>query len=279
LTIIGSNDNNMIEDKQVVINNNGGNIVDPFFKNKLEKQIKQMCTIFKDKTEIKDSLKMIYTQFYFDELEKLYDLVKEENSNILKVSDGLLLQGLKFRNSKLSKKIFEKNNTKVFKNAIDQVEKDINMIINKDSNYNSAIMGSILYNPKGFDNTMIGAIPIFWNDIKNEVLKKMYFHEFTVITIFNPLYIIEEIKKLGYLVISKYCENENIKITRKKRLENFDFFIPYVTNHLQSEKSIVEIIKEIDKISNGEKITKKYTIKLQQILGNTIWRNNWESLD
>jgi hypothetical protein len=107
--------------------------------------------------------------------------------------------------------------------------------------------------------------------INKQILKEIYFYEFQVFSLFNPVHLIEKIIDQGIYVESHYYKYDQLKEKFKKpyiKLELFDLFIPYIVNHLQTEDSVISILDYIRKsqLKLDLKSRKKIEIRMQQMI-------------
>lgn len=200
-----------------------------------------------------DLKKKLYNPTYTKELESLLNSSKKYEGNFVQVSDGLAFISLKSKKSSLFKKIFY---TDFKKNGLDEKFKlnyieIVKNLVKKDSENNTIIIGQLLYNPDLTDKNTPGTVPLFWHPLKNNLLKQMYFLDTVVISLFNPIHLIEKIEKLGYYVDSKYANKKSEEIKPQKGIERFDLFISYIINFLMTESFVIETIKQTENEYNG----------------------------
>lgn len=216
----------------------------------------------KDKNDIKKDL---VNPSYSKEIEKLLSQSKMKKVNSIQVSNGLAFIALESKKSSLYHNIFLKDFTK---NGLseDFGEKYLEIaknLIKKESKNNSIIIGQLLYNPDLTDKNTPGTIPLFWHPIDIKLLKRLYFLDTIVTSLFNPAHLIEEIEKMDYFVESKYSNKIKEEKKHHKYLERFDLFISYIINFLMTESFVIESVKHIDESAkNGD--NSRILIKLQQ---------------
>ena len=204
--------------------------------------------LFNEKGE-NDRRKNLENPTYSKEVEKLLKSSKVNQSKNIQVSEGLAFISLKSRKTSLYNNIFYKDFTKY---GINETFKEVYVeaakkLIKKESNNNGIIIGQLLYNPDLTDKNTPGTVPLFWHPIESKVLKQMYFLNTIVVSLFNPVHLIEEIEKLGYFVDSKYSDKKRENIKPTKGIDRFDLFISYIINFLMTESFVIKSIKEIDK--------------------------------
>lgn len=181
---------------------------------------------------------------YSSNVEKLIFKSKLKEASYEKVSDGLAYAAIKLKKTNLFNRIYNSNfKTEALHNKATET---INSLVKKDSNLNAIIVGQLLYNPDFTDKNTPGTVPIFWHPINHKALKKIYFGDCFVISLFNPAHLIETIKELGFSVDSKYAKEEvNFDSNpTKNSIQFFDLFISYIMNFLMSEEFVIHSIKE-----------------------------------
>ena len=212
------------------------------------RQILGMANFLFNKKNENDRNESFENPTYSKEIEKLLKTSKLNGNKYIKVSKGLAFISLKSRKSNLYNNIFHKDYTKYGMNEnfnklyIEAAKK----LLKKNSNNNGIIIGQLLYNPDLTDKTTPGTVPLFWHPIDTEVLKRLYFLNTIVISIFNPAHLIEEIEELGYYVDSKYSNKKRDNINPKKGIERFDLFISYIINFLMNESFVIKSVKKIN---------------------------------
>jgi len=229
------------------------------------RQILGMANLLINEKSENDINKNLTNPTYSKEVENLISSSKMHKNNFIQVSEGLAFISLKSKKSSLFHNIFYKDFTK---SGLNEEFKDtyveiVKKLVKKGSDNNSIIIGQLLYNPDLTDKNTPGTVPLFWHPIKHDILKKMYFLDTTVISLFNPVHLIEGIESLGYSVESKYVNKNEKDDKPKKRIERFDLFISYIINFLMTESVVLDSIREIEK-EYKDVGNKKISIRLQQ---------------
>lgn len=213
------------------------------------RQILGMANLLYNEKGENDRRKNLENPTYSKEVEKLLKSSKVNQSNYIQVSEGLAFIYLKSRKTSLYNNIFHKDLKKYgvndnFKEIYVEAAKKL---IKKESKNNGIIIGQLLYNPDLTDKNTPGTVPLFWHPIDSNVLKQMYFLNTIVISLFNPVHLIEDIEKLGYFVDSKYSDKKREDVKPTKGIDRFDLFISYIINFLMTESFVIKSIQEIDK--------------------------------
>lgn len=228
------------------------------------RQILGIANLLVDVKGENDERKKLFNPTYSKEVEKLILSTKPNDSQFIKVSDGLAFSLMKTRKTSLFHNIFHKDFIKhgigdrFNENYVEVVKK----LIKKDSEDNGIIIGQLLYNPDLTAKNTPGTVPLFWHPINIKALKQLYFFDTIVISLFNPIHLISEIENMGFHVDSKYSKKK-VEVKQTKGVERFDLFISYIINFLMTEAFVLETIKEVENnyINRGNA---KILIKPQQ---------------
>lgn len=212
------------------------------------RQILGMANLLVNEKGENDVNKKLTNPTYSKEIESLLSSSRMHKSNFIQVSEGLVFISLKSKKSSLFHNIFHKDFTK---NGLDDKFKSnyveiVKKLVKKGSENNGIIIGQLLYNPDLTDKNTPGTVPLFWHPIKSNLLKQMYFLDTIVISLFNPIHLIEEIEDFGYFVDSKYVNKKKEDMKPQKGIERFDLFISYIINFLMTESFVMDSVKQID---------------------------------
>ena len=217
---------------------------------KLKNQLKNMGKFFKfDYSPI--GKEDILNGYNISNLQKLIKVMSRKKIAIDKISESLLIFGIKNNRKTLEKRIFNepKLNNRIFEKV--NFTNHALSICDKESKENSIILGELS------TNYFTGGTPIFWWPLEDKVLEKLFFKEFIFITIYNPYYFIKKLREAGFKIIYtgvKWYFNISIDINGGNfSINNIDYFINAIIYHLMKEESIIEILlRLIEKAKNGE---------------------------
>lgn len=214
-------------------------------KDEKDRRKRQLLNIsnFLNKEIESDKNVNLFVQNYSSNVESLIFKSKLKEAAYEKVSDGLAYACIKLKKTSIFNRVYCSN----FKtDSLHQATGTINSLVKKGSTINSIIMGQLLYNPDFTDKNTPGTVPIFWHPINHKALKKLYFGDCFVISLFNPAHLIETIEEMGFAIDSKYGrEKLQFDSTPKKNsVQYFDLFISYIMNFLMSEDFVIQSIKE-----------------------------------
>jgi hypothetical protein len=184
--------------------------------------------------------------YHVKELNELGLALKKESIVYQKAGDGLLLIGIKNK----SKTYATRLKFKLPKNLFKDLDIHALEIIDKDLGENRAIVGSL-------DPTFIvGSTPIFWWPIDLELIRKYFFGEVAIATVYNPCHLINKLKKEDFKVFTK--DKRNFRLEKRindkiMKIEDLNYYFSSIQNHLLSEKAVIEIFKIVSKkIELGE---------------------------
>jgi hypothetical protein len=244
--------------------------IDYFNPARFERQIKSMTdALMVYYPKYTDITKVISEEFHCKEIEQLHAQSSTKKLAFVHASEGLVFSGFKTQSNSFLYKFFKHKTPKFVKKDKNTTEHILGTI-NKNSTQNSILVGSLQYDKEHLDNYVPGSIPLFWFPIKKNILKEIYFDDFQVVSIFNPINLILQLNELGIVVKSNFCEhddNKNNNIFPRMTIEYFDFFVPLILNHLQSEKSIINVIKLVkDELVNKKLKNSKVELRLIQMV-------------
>ena len=248
--------------------------IDYFDKDRLERQLKSMSEALKvyiPSDSNQNSSQDIEEEYYCKFIEKLYSISSYSKLTFIQASEGLLYAGIKSKSKNAIVKYLNPRPNKIPERDIKTGTDFVTKIIKKSSSQNGLIYSRLQYGLNDLDNLVRGAIPLFWMPINNEILKDLYFEDFQVVSLFNPVHLIERLITKGIIVKSKYYDNDQqLSETKKPRItaEYFDLYIPFITSFLQTENSIVIIFDliETEYFVKEDKVNTRIEIKMQQFV-------------
>jgi hypothetical protein len=100
-----------------------------------------------------------------------------------------------------------------------------------------------------------GTTPMFWWPVPLEFVRKLAFHEVTVVTVYNPAHLIRKLRMLGFDVRLNGIQLSLTKRVGKVQAEMGDMhhFLHYIQQHLVREDFVLEIFRKIlRRIESGE---------------------------
>jgi hypothetical protein len=239
----------------------------PKIQEQLKKQLKKMAASF-DHSQKVHKLDVSHT-VYTDELKRVVAGLKKTDLVCEQAGDGLLLMGVKnSRLKSLSSRLLVGSRADVEK-RLPGIEKRLIQIMDASqagtpTNMNSIIIGGIDL------RTFPGATPIFWWPIQAEILRKIFFREVEIVTMYNPAHLMRKLIELGFTV-ETLNRRRNYMISRKigrRVIEPYDmsYLLKMVQSCLIHEDVVISVLSDlVQMVEAGEVLsgTKVY-LSLQQ---------------
>jgi hypothetical protein len=218
----------------------------------LKRQLKTMAASFNE-PKVSQVIK-IRDKTHLHEFRKLAEGLGKKTLVIEKAGDGLLLVGFRSNREKsLFGRLLPKT-TADFKKRLKGIETYAHRImdltqVGTSSNTNSIFIGSLDL------GAFPGTTPMFWWSVPSEFVRKLIFHEVTVVALYNPAHLIRKLRASGF-----EAQLKGTQLTVTKRLGTFQFemgnmqhFLHYVQQHLIREDFILAIFQTLlDRIDAGE---------------------------
>jgi len=213
----------------------------PEIKQKLQKQMKEMNTVFEKKESLGN--KDVNDGYYIDELNEFVSDMKKNKFTFKKIGDGLLITGYKNDFRKIISRLIPET-PKILYEKPEYLQKQAQTIVNGELEDNMIIIGEL--NPQ----FLIGSTPLFWWPVDIEFLRKLYFREIIIATIYNPAHFINKLRSLGFTVTQqkKYqCSVEKTVDGKNIEIEGFSYFVHFIQNHLLREDAVIDILSEFNR--------------------------------
>jgi len=205
----------------------------------------------------------LVNQSYAKEVNNLVKNTRMDAINLVQTSPGVAFCCIKFRSASLFTRIFKREYQDLAAMSGGKLAETAVKLVKKGSKNNGIIIGQLLYNPDFSDKNTPGTVPIFWNPMDNAVLKRIYFIDCAIISLFNPAHLIEELIDMGFSVESNYAPKAKIPTSRGKVIRQFDLFISYIMNYLLTESFVTDAVKEAVEYAEGKPFA-QVSIRLQQ---------------
>lgn len=218
----------------------------PKMKSKWENQFKRMVESFS--VPKADRTLKVHTSFQLDALERVASALEAISVVYEKAGDGLMLVGTKsWRTNSLSSSLLGHSVPdldKHFGEVVSQAKQLIDMEQAKSpKNANSIFIGRLT------TAMLIGTIPIFWWPVQTAFLRKLFFREAFVLTLYNPAHLIKKLRALGYEV-ELVDDGRRHKVSRlvgsgKIEVSGMGHFESLVKDYLMSEDAVVAIFSDV----------------------------------
>jgi hypothetical protein len=121
-------------------------------------------------------------------------------------------------------------------------------LMHPDRNLNSLVIGSLAYGAGGSPVNHLGMPPLIWQNLDSTVLFDILFKRVTVVTLFNPAYLIAGLNAEGFEVslVKAPLTFRVTKTTKTHRTELFgiDYFLRLRTQSLYEHESVLRLLLE-----------------------------------
>lgn len=213
----------------------------PEIKQRLSKQLGEIDAVFKEtESALKEDIKGHY---HTNELNQIAsELEKQPIIAYQKVGDGLLVTAIKNEKKTLRSRLTISQNLDHIKEDLRKKAEDL---ICANSNYNAIIIGSLDY------THIPRTTPLFWWNVDIDIIRKIFFNEIMITTLYNPCHLIKKMNEIGYDV--EISENQRkYKLEKKvknKRIEinGFEYYFTAIQNILLKEEVLIEICEKLSK--------------------------------
>jgi hypothetical protein len=103
--------------------------------------------------------------------------------------------------------------------------------------------------------TFPGTTPILWWSLQPDFIRKLIFHEITVVTIYNPAHLIRKLRALGFNALLNGTHLKVIKRIENSEFEmkNMHYFLHLIQQHLVREELVLATFENlIGQIRSGK---------------------------
>ena len=219
---------------------------------KLEKQMEKMAESFV-LPKIIQSVE-IEAKYHTDELNDLSKTLSKSTIAYRKAGDGLLLVGLKRRRSySLYANLFGRLLSE-WADYLSDLPKHVVLLCDsgqsgQESNTNSITISHLV------PHMMIGAVPMFWWPVEIDMLRRIFFREVVVFSIYNPAHLARKLRSLGFEV-SLVAKGDLAAVKymgdKEARIEGIRYFTESIRFFLLHEEFVVTTIaKMLDEMERG----------------------------
>lgn len=124
---------------------------------------------------------------------------------------------------------------------------DMTKLLIPGSPHNHLITGGIHY-AANQPALLRGTVPLFWWDMASDVIRQILMGEITVMTLFNPAYLLHRIEAEGFAV-TRFNPPDGFGVERefeggaKMSVENFSYFARLIPAVMFSEDQVVELFR------------------------------------
>jgi hypothetical protein len=185
---------------------------------------------------------------YIEDLIALANTINAAAASYRKAGDGMLLVGLKFKESKLSSRLCAPSRFKTNR-LLKHFGKEVSAIVDEARHDNSAIVGSLVYTAGSEYSLMQGMTPFLWWPIDVDFMRSVLFQEVVVFNVFNPIHLLKRLETLGFTV-HRDGKSRDYRITKRDgdkvlELVALPFYFSMIQKYLFSEDTVIEIIEKV----------------------------------
>jgi hypothetical protein len=213
------------------------------FKTRMKRQMSGMSSSLVNNEP--DSKKALFGANYVDELSELgREVLRGRPTQIRVGQGGVLAAVMPYKSKKLSSRLLGRQSGAKAISQLKGLEKLIHEASDPNSAENSLNMGE-LRTEYGW-----GAMPFFWWPVSVDFLEKLYFGEVTIFSIFNPVYLIANLRASGFEVTNTHSQVPTVRKYVQDGIvdiENFSFFMSAVHRYLWREDKIMEVLNTMVK--------------------------------
>jgi len=219
----------------------------PELLDRLKKQLKGMQEAFKPPLR-KDPPENVGMLFIEMKLKELYDQSSIGKWGSIKVDRGLLLVGIRFKEMPLYSQLRgEPIDTGAnFQRNLETLKSPTAEIIDKSLPQNFILTSWILYPAEGRYFLPFGMRPLFFWPLDAAVRKSIIFQEMRVMTLYNPVFLINDLRQIGLEVeFGKDMEFKIVKKNGEKRVEclGMGYFIGAIRTQFLADTGVVTMIQ------------------------------------
>ncbi|MCW0984042.1 hypothetical protein OK142_24970 [Agrobacterium sp. BT-220-3] len=214
---------------------------------KLKRQMEQIAEAIKKQKKSEENVKLnTHGDFHFKILEDVVQRSHRKAFEFKKAGAGLVLGTWRPRHfGSLGQRILRKSGN--LKKSLEPVQQVVQEILDPSLLDNCLFVGSVGSHGSGFPATMIGAVPLMWWPLEENVLRDVLFGHVIVVTIFNPAQLWALLRQRGF-VIETNGRSQVTSMYRQvgdKRFEvsNFHHFERMVQHALMDETAVVDMIE------------------------------------
>jgi hypothetical protein len=219
---------------------------------RLKKQLKAMAGSF-DVPKPRRTLRIKH-QAHLDEFRALAKQLAKKSAVFQKAGEGLLLAGFTAsRERSLFGRLWPKG-TQNFDKRLDGLSEQVHSIMDLSQVGSLSNTNSIFYSTLDL-TTFPGTTPILWWSLQPDFIRKLIFHEITVVTIYNPAHLIRKLRALGFNALLNGTHLKVIKRIENSEFEmkNMHYFLHLIQQHLVREELVLATFENlIGQIRSGK---------------------------
>ncbi|MBE0542414.1 MAG: hypothetical protein IH623_13665 [Verrucomicrobia bacterium] len=185
--------------------------------------------------------------FHHSKVEELYRSPAKLSMERIKADRGLLVIGIRLKGESLFSRLAGKHHSKRNLDRL-RITEDAREIVDLALKDNSLRFGWLPYPAQGRYSLSLGMRPLFWWSLETEIIEALLFRRFAVMTLYNPVFLIDDLRRCGIEV--EALKEGGIRIWKKSGDKEFRIFgIPYflelVQAHLFADSAVVALIQKM----------------------------------
>jgi hypothetical protein len=151
--------------------------------------------------------------------------------------------------------------------------REVVSIVKPGSKRNAVHIGSVLYDGDPVAPLLLGAQPLMWSPLSDDVLRQMLFQEVVVFTIYNPASLLDKLAALGWEIVGEEPSELAIRKTDERgrcfRLDRLQYFLRLRWAYLFTEDAIETLITRSLEVAQRSDIEvgSKIDFRFQHLLG------------
>lgn len=226
--------------------NNGTSVLPD--ANRYKKQLDEIANSFKYLNKDQGGHEEFHIYSERSKLENVAELVETKSQNNLEyriVNKGMIICCHYCKGESLYKRWF---NTDTSNLPISEMREDVSKIIIPDSKFNAIKFGYVFYDNNDKPKINPSSKPLFWQNLNLKTLKKIYFSDVRIFTIYNPAFLLETLKEIG---LEFEFDERHKKYMLVKKIDNkiisadgIQFYLDLIMSHLHDEDSIKNTISK-----------------------------------
>jgi hypothetical protein len=182
-----------------------------------------------------------------DKLEALCKRANTSSFEVERVSNGLLLMGIRHRRRTLASRFLGKSSVE-WNAKLDGVEESVEQLTSPDLPDNQIWLHTFNATQDEYE-LLPGTQPLFMWPLDTQYVEELIFGTLTVLSVYNPVYLIDKLRAEGFEVRASGGPRE---LTIHRQLGNgmfsfggVEYFIQLITKHLYSEEAVVYMLTSI----------------------------------
>ena len=157
------------------------------------------------------------------------------------------------------------NEGELYKRNLNRIPLLAREIVDKNLPDNGLIIGSMFYPGQGRYELALKMRPLFWWPVSAEVREAIIFKLMGVMTVYNPAFLIKDLREAGFDV--EFKKGNGLHVTKKygvgrMHLVGMSYLYELIQTHLFSEETIVTMLKKMVEKIEKAKITQTTYVDL-----------------